>query len=242
MRPGYELYVTPLPEGEVLVAALAHQDAVQGSLRRAFRGWLDGEPLLRTWLEGATQTSELMGRAPLVRSSGALPPPGVVFLGDAAASVDPVTAGGLSLALASAAFLARLLPDALAGNARPCHDSRPNGPVPCGFTAGSGRACLRSRRVRASPNAHAASWKPARRRSGRSSDSRLGGAPSIEQAGDFRAALTMSPVQKAMACRASRTSAVSRGRRRTLRSRRARRGATGPPVRASRRSFSVSSP
>jgi len=117
MRPGYELYVTPLPEGEVLVAALAHQDAVPGSLRRAFRGWLDGEPLLRTWLEGATQTSELMGRAPLVRSSGALPPPGVVFIGDAAASVDPVTAGGLSLALASAALLTRLLPEALAGNA-----------------------------------------------------------------------------------------------------------------------------
>ncbi|HEX6275492.1 MAG TPA: FAD-dependent monooxygenase [Polyangiaceae bacterium] len=115
LRSGYELYVTPLPENEVLVAALAHQDVVRGGLRQAFRGWLDGEPLLSGWLEGATQTSELMGRAPLVRRSGA-PPPGLVLLGDAAESVDPVTAGGLSLAIASATLLGRLLPDALAGD------------------------------------------------------------------------------------------------------------------------------
>jgi flavin-dependent dehydrogenase len=115
LRPGYELYVTPLPEGEVLVAALAHQDAVQGGLRRAFREWLQREALLREWLDGATQTSELMGRAPLVRRSGS-PPPGLVLVGDAAESVDPVTAGGLSLALASAALLGRVLPEALGGD------------------------------------------------------------------------------------------------------------------------------
>jgi flavin-dependent dehydrogenase len=115
LRSGYELYVTPLPENEVLVAALAHQDAVRGGLRRAFRVWLETEPLLRGWLEGATQTSELMGRAPLVRRSGR-PPQGLVLLGDAAESVDPVTAGGLSLAVASAALLGRLLPESLAGD------------------------------------------------------------------------------------------------------------------------------
>jgi 2-polyprenyl-6-methoxyphenol hydroxylase-like FAD-dependent oxidoreductase len=116
MRSGYELYVTPLPRGEVLVAALAFQDAVRNGLRSSFRCWIEREPLLRTWLDGATQTSELAGRAPLVKHVGARSPAGLVFLGDAATSVDPVTAGGLSLALSSAALLSTALPAALAGD------------------------------------------------------------------------------------------------------------------------------
>jgi flavin-dependent dehydrogenase len=116
MKRGYELYVTPLPGNEVLVAALAYQDAVAGSLRRAFRSWLAHEPFVADLLDGATQTSELMGRAPLVRRTTTRPPQGLVLLGDAASSVDPITAGGMSLALVSARLLADRVPEWLAGN------------------------------------------------------------------------------------------------------------------------------
>jgi len=107
LRHGYELYVTPLPGHEILVAALAHEDAARGDLRAAFRRWLEAEPLLKTWLDGAAQTSELAGRAPLVRRAEGKTPPGLILLGDAHASVDPITAGGMSVALVSAALLAR---------------------------------------------------------------------------------------------------------------------------------------
>ncbi|HEY3499061.1 MAG TPA: NAD(P)/FAD-dependent oxidoreductase [Polyangiaceae bacterium] len=116
LRRGYELYVTPLPRNELLVAALAYQDAASGDLRGAFGRWLEREPLLRRWLDGATQTSELMGRAPLVSGAYGGAPPGLLLLGDAAASVDPITAGGLSLALQSAELLALHAPELLSGS------------------------------------------------------------------------------------------------------------------------------
>lgn len=117
MRRGYELYVTPLPRGELTVAALAHRDEVGENVRVAFAGWCIREPLLQEWLEGAVQISELSGRAPLsshVRNRAL--PPGLVLLGDAAHSVDPITAGGMSLALVSAELLGRYLPAALSGD------------------------------------------------------------------------------------------------------------------------------
>jgi menaquinone-9 beta-reductase len=117
LRPGYELYVTPLPNNEVLVAALAHEHAAAGDLRGCFGRWLEREPLLQSWLDGATQTSELRGRAPLVSALGRRQPPGLIFVGDAAASVDPVTAGGLSLALLGAELLAQHAVGLLAGSA-----------------------------------------------------------------------------------------------------------------------------
>lgn len=117
VRPGYEFYVTPLPDREVLVALLAHQDAVSGNLKLAFQRWRDAEPLLCRWLEGAQQISEFSGRAPLLRKSKARPhPPGLVLLGDAATSVDPITAGGMSLALATAELLAPRLPRMMGGS------------------------------------------------------------------------------------------------------------------------------
>lgn len=116
LRRGYELYVTPLPRGELLVAALTYQDVANGDLRGAFGRWLKKEFLLRRWLDGATQTSELMGRAPLVSAAHGDEPPGLVLLGDAAASVDPITAGGLSLALQSAELLAQHAPELLSGS------------------------------------------------------------------------------------------------------------------------------
>lgn len=117
VRPGYEFYVTPLPGREVLVALLAHQDAVSSNLKLAFQRWRDAEPLLCRWLEGAQQISELAGRAPLLRKSKRRNlPPGLVLLGDAATSVDPITAGGMSLALVSAELLAAHLPEMLGGS------------------------------------------------------------------------------------------------------------------------------
>lgn len=116
LRHGYELYVTPLPNDEVLVAALAHQDAVSGSLRSAFRNWLHAEDILCEWLDGASQISELSGRAPLIRETARRPAyPGLFMIGDAATSVDPITAGGMSLALITAQALARELPLILCG-------------------------------------------------------------------------------------------------------------------------------
>ncbi len=106
MRAGYELYVTPLPNDEVLVAALAHRDVIGGSLRASFTNWIAAEPLLMRWLEGAVQISELLGRSSLVRDTNACVVPGLVLIGDAAGSVDPITASGMSLALASAELLA----------------------------------------------------------------------------------------------------------------------------------------
>lgn len=116
IRPGYELYVTPLPNGEVLVAALAYQEVANHDLRNAFAAWRGAEPLLCQWLAGATQTSELMGRAPLVSATRGKQPTGLILLGDAAASVDPITAGGLSLALQSAELLAQHAGEILAGS------------------------------------------------------------------------------------------------------------------------------
>ena len=116
LRSGYELYVTPLPHDEILVAALAHEHAAAGDLRGRFRRWVSEEPLLRDWLDGAVQTSEFMGRAPLVCSRRGREPLGLILLGDAAESVDPITAGGLSLALESAELLARHASGLLAGS------------------------------------------------------------------------------------------------------------------------------
>jgi flavin-dependent dehydrogenase len=119
MRRGYELYVTPLPDSEVTVAALAHADLVPGNLRAAFRNWCQAETRLCSWLEGSTPTSELLGRAPLLQHGGARAvPPGLILLGDAERSVDPITAGGMSLALTSAELLARYFPAILRGDAR----------------------------------------------------------------------------------------------------------------------------
>lgn len=117
LHRGYELYVTPLPQGGVTVAALAHEDAVPGSLRVAFEKWCNTEPLVCDWLDGATQTSDLMGRAPLLRHGRAKRlPGGLILLGDADRSVDPITAGGMSLALTSAELLGRTFPAILGGD------------------------------------------------------------------------------------------------------------------------------
>lgn len=115
LRPGYELYVTPLPNDELLVAALVN-GAPGRNLSREFSTWLRKEAHLENWLSGATQCSQLMGRAPLLkRAQPSRTLAGLVFVGDASQSVDPITAGGMTLALESAALLAKHIAGILGG-------------------------------------------------------------------------------------------------------------------------------
>jgi 2-polyprenyl-6-methoxyphenol hydroxylase-like FAD-dependent oxidoreductase len=116
LRPNYELYVTPLPSHQLLVAALTNQkNATQ--LRRNFWLWCGQEPLLQKWLRTAAPCSPLSGRAALRRSlaPGHLPRC-LTFIGDAATSLDPITAGGISAALKDAERLAESLPEMLGGS------------------------------------------------------------------------------------------------------------------------------
>ena len=116
LRPGYELYVTPLPERQLLVAALTGaENATQ--LRRKFWTWCSQEPMLRGWLRGARPASSLCGRTDLKRTLRPGPmPQGLTFIGDAAASSDPITAGGISAALSDAQRLAEMMPEMLQGS------------------------------------------------------------------------------------------------------------------------------
>lgn len=116
LRPGYELYVTPLPERQLLVAALTLEENA-AKLRHNFWIWCAREPLLCAWLRGAQQSSPLMGRSALRRRLAPGPlPPGLTFIGDAAASSDPITAGGITLALKDAELLAEALPEMIRGS------------------------------------------------------------------------------------------------------------------------------
>ncbi len=104
---GYELYVTPLPDRELLVAGLADADAVGEPLGRIFPRWLQAHPKLVARLEGAQQLTPLLGASPLAGRARRGVAPGVVLLGDAAGFLDPITGGGMTQALLSAELLAK---------------------------------------------------------------------------------------------------------------------------------------
>jgi flavin-dependent dehydrogenase len=106
---GHEVYVTPLPEGELLVAMLAGSEWYGKPTRIAFREAIGSHPDLAARLEGAEQISELAGASPLEGSTRARILPGLVLLGDAAGFVDPITGGGMTQALLSAELLAQHL-------------------------------------------------------------------------------------------------------------------------------------
>jgi flavin-dependent dehydrogenase len=110
-----ELYVTPLPNRELLVAALVDQQTVDGRPAAAFEAWVHAEPDLAGRLEGATAISPVIGMAPLEVRPRAGVAPGLVLLGDAAGFIDPITGGGMAQALLSARLLATHIPIALAG-------------------------------------------------------------------------------------------------------------------------------
>jgi flavin-dependent dehydrogenase len=108
---GYELYVTPLPGDELLVAALADARQLGESVERSFRRWLLAEPELAKRLERAEQITPLLATSPLAAQARSGVAPGFVLLGDAAGSLDPITGGGMTQALVTAELLERYIPD-----------------------------------------------------------------------------------------------------------------------------------
>jgi flavin-dependent dehydrogenase len=118
---GFELYAAPLPDGELLVAGLADEGAFGSSARAALARWIASWPFLRDALEGATPLTAPAGRARVARRARAGFAPGAVLLGDAARASDPLTAGGISHALATAERLAEIVPRYLAEGDRVLH-------------------------------------------------------------------------------------------------------------------------
>ena len=106
LAPGRELYLTPLPRGEFLVAALAQAAALQGSPETSFRNWCLAVPALAERVQDAEPVSDLLVTAPLSGRAHRRVLPGCVLLGDAAGFTDPITGGGMAQALQSARLLA----------------------------------------------------------------------------------------------------------------------------------------
>jgi flavin-dependent dehydrogenase len=101
---GREIYVTPLPDGQVAVAALTAEH--DGNARALFPRWTAEHPALAALLEGAEQITELAGQMPLESRARAGVRPGLALIGDAAGFIDPVTGSGMAQALVSAELLA----------------------------------------------------------------------------------------------------------------------------------------
>jgi menaquinone-9 beta-reductase len=111
---GHELYAAPLPDGELLVAGLADDGALGGDARAALDSWIAAHRHLADLLDGATPITAPAGRTRLDRRARAGFAPGAVLLGDAARASDPLTAGGIAHALATAERLAAAVPGYLA--------------------------------------------------------------------------------------------------------------------------------
>ena len=103
---GHEVYVTPVPNGELLVAALTEGKAMEAAPARAFQSWCRLHHGLAARLAGAEQITELLATSPLSCRSRHGAAAGIVLLGDAAGSCDPVTGGGIAQALLAAELLA----------------------------------------------------------------------------------------------------------------------------------------
>lgn len=105
---GYELYVTPLPGREMLVAALSGTRSLDHPVEEQFRDWCREHPRLAGRLRGAERVSQLLTARLGARARAGIAP-GIVLLGDAAGSPDPIAGSGMTLALLSAELLAREL-------------------------------------------------------------------------------------------------------------------------------------
>ncbi len=106
VAPGHEIYVTPLPNNELLVAALTEGSALEANPSRVFLNWRRLHRRLAARLDGAEQITDLLATSPLACRSRHGAAPGIVLLGDAAGSCDPVTGGGIAQALVTAELLA----------------------------------------------------------------------------------------------------------------------------------------
>ena len=109
----HELYVTALPRGEMLVAALANARAFDAPAESLFDRWCRGQRWLADRLRGARRVTRLRGASSLTVRAKRGVGPGVVLLGDAAGSLDPITGGGMTHALECAELLARHAPRAI---------------------------------------------------------------------------------------------------------------------------------
>jgi len=98
LGPGYELYATPLPRGELALSGLANAEALHGRLEDQFRRWWSAQPHLAKRLEGAEQAGGMLAISPVSGRARALFLPGFVLLGDAAGFTDPITGGGMTQA------------------------------------------------------------------------------------------------------------------------------------------------
>jgi flavin-dependent dehydrogenase len=103
---GHEIYVTPLPDREVAVAALTARADDDRRPAELFPRLLALHPALARRLEGAMPSGALGGQLPLESRARRGVAPGVVLLGDAAGFIDPITGGGIAQALLSAELLA----------------------------------------------------------------------------------------------------------------------------------------
>ncbi len=106
---GHELYVTPLRNGEILVAALADADAIEGRVEELFRRWCEAQPKLASLVRNAEPASDILVTSPLTGRARRRVLPKFVLLGDAAGFTDPITGGGMTQALQSAEMLAEHL-------------------------------------------------------------------------------------------------------------------------------------
>lgn len=106
---GHEMYLTPLPQGEVLVAVLTEPGPSAADVRSSLDAWIARHPALSERLRGAERISSPRGRFPLAQSARSGFAPGAVLLGDAAGFCDPITGGGMTQALQSAELLASCL-------------------------------------------------------------------------------------------------------------------------------------
>jgi len=113
LHDGHELYVTRLPEGELMVAGLTDRLAAGADPKAALGRWIAAEPALREALSAASPLGPVAGRFPLAGRARRGWLPGAVLLGDAAGWTDPVTGGGMAQALLAAELLAEHVPDAL---------------------------------------------------------------------------------------------------------------------------------
>jgi flavin-dependent dehydrogenase len=109
----HELYVTALPRGELLVAALANARAFDAPAEALFDRWCQGQPWLADRLRGARRVTRLRGVSSLSVRARRGVAPGMVLLGDAAGLLDPITGGGMTHALECAELLARHAPRAI---------------------------------------------------------------------------------------------------------------------------------
>ncbi|MGA8305059.1 MAG: NAD(P)/FAD-dependent oxidoreductase [Candidatus Acidiferrales bacterium] len=103
--PGYELYATPLPQGELALAGLASAGALDGRLENQFQRWWIRQPHLALTLEGAEQVGEMLAVSPVSGRARRRFLPGFILLGDAAGFTDPITGGGMTQALLAAELL-----------------------------------------------------------------------------------------------------------------------------------------